>query len=135
MAQIVHQELNVHGVNLILGDGVKSFSEQGHKILLESGTLLSTDMILLSIGVVPENGLAKSAGLLLGPRGHIATTAKLQTFDAETKEVVNDVYAIGDAIQVKDYVTQSDTAIALAWPANRQGRVVADIINGIDTPI
>ncbi len=133
MAQIVHQELNVHGINLILGDGVKSFSEQGSKILLESGTLLSTDMILLSIGVVPENGLAKTAGLLLGPRGHIATTSKLQTLDAETKEIVNDVYAIGDAIQVKDYVTQSDTAIALAWPANRQGRVVADIINGIDT--
>ena len=132
MAQMVHQELNTHGVELILGDGVSHFSENGHSIHLESGKEVNTDLLILSIGVIPENGLAKSAGLLLGPRGHIATNAKLRTFDANSQEEVMDIYAIGDAIQVKDAVTGSDTAIALAWPANRQGRLVADIINGYD---
>jgi len=133
MAQLVHQELNMHGVDLILGDGVKSFANQGRNINLESGTVLTTDMIILAIGVVPENGLAKAAGLVLGPRGHIATTDHMRTLDATTNAVVEDIFAIGDAVQVKDFVTNTDTAIALAWPANRQGRVVADIINGIDT--
>ncbi len=132
MAQMVHQELNTHGVELILGDGVSNFTNNGHTINLESGKAIDTDLVILSIGVIPENSLAKSAGLLLGPRGHIATDAKLRTLDAESKEVVQDIYAIGDAIQVKDAVTGSDTAIALAWPANRQGRLVADIINGQD---
>lgn len=132
MAQMVHQELNTHGVELILGDGVSHFSDNGHTIHLESGKAIDTDLLILSIGVVPENGLAKSAGLLLGPRGHIATNAQLRTFDALSNEVVEDIYAIGDAIQVKDAITQTDTAIALAWPANRQGRLVADIINGMD---
>lgn len=132
MAQLVHQELNVHGVNLFLGDGLLKFTENGHKIHLESGTVVDTDLVILSIGVVPENTLAKKADLLVGPRGHIVTTAKLETLDAQTQKPVEGVYAIGDAIQVKDFVTKSDTAIALAWPANRQGRIVADIIHGKD---
>jgi len=66
------------------------------------------------------------------PGGNIVTNGKLRCYDAETDTLVEDIYAIGDAIQVKDVVTGDDTAIALAWPANRQGRVVADIINGID---
>jgi rhodanese-related sulfurtransferase/TusA-related sulfurtransferase len=89
-------------------------------------------MIILSIGVVPENTLAKKADLLVGPRGHIAVSSKLETYDANSKEVVKDVYALGDAIQVKDFVTNHDTAIALAWPANRQARILADIIHGKD---
>ena len=132
MAQLVHQELNEHGVNLVLGDGLLKFSEEGKKIHLESGKVIDTDLIILSIGVVPENTLAKKADVLVGPRGHIVTTSKLQVLDAQTQEVVDGFYALGDAIQVKDFVTKGDTAIALAWPANRQARLVADIINGKD---
>jgi len=132
MAQLVHQELNEHGVNLVLGDGLLKFSEDGKKIHLESGKVIDTDLIILSIGVVPENTLAKKADVLIGPRGHIVTTSKLQALDAQTQEVVEGFYALGDAIQVKDFVTKGDTAIALAWPANRQARLVADIINGKD---
>ena len=132
MAQLVHQELNIHGVELILGDGVMSFANQGRNINLESGKMLTTDMIILAIGVAPESSLAKAAGLALGPRGHIVTTDQMRTLDTTTNEVNNDVYAIGDAIQVKDFVSNTDTAIALAWGANRQGRIVADVINGID---
>ncbi|HET6786106.1 MAG TPA: FAD-dependent oxidoreductase [Erysipelotrichaceae bacterium] len=132
MAQLVHQELNRNRVKLVLGDGLLKFTDQGSKIHLESGSIIETDLIILSIGVVPENTLAKKADILVGPRGHIVTNAKLQVFDAQSQEVITDFYALGDAIQVKDYVTKSDTAIALAWPANRQARLVADIINGKD---
>jgi len=132
MAQLVHQELNHHGVDLVLGDGLLKFSEEGKKIHLESGKVIDTDLIILSIGVVPENTLAKKADVLVGPRGHIVTTSKLQVLDAQTQEIVDGFYALGDAIQVKDFVTKGDTAIALAWPANRQARLVADIINGKD---
>ncbi len=132
MAQLVHQELNEQGVHLVLGDGLLKFSEEGKKIHLESGKVIDTDLIILSIGVVPENTLAKKADVLVGPRGHIVTTSKLQVLDAQTQEVVDGFYALGDAIQVKDFVTKGDTAIALAWPANRQARLVADIINGKD---
>jgi NADPH-dependent 2,4-dienoyl-CoA reductase/sulfur reductase-like enzyme/rhodanese-related sulfurtransferase len=133
MAQMVHQELNRNGVNLVLGDGLLKFTNEGKTIHLESGKSLDTDLIILSIGVVPENTLAKKADIQIGPRGHIVTNAKLQVIDAQTQEIVQDFYAIGDAIQVKDFITNSDTAIALAWPANRQARLVADIINGKDT--
>lgn len=132
MAQIVHKELNTHGVELVLGDGLLSFANQGRTINLESGKSIETELIILSIGVSPENTLAKKADLLLGPRGHIAVSSKLETYDANSKEVVKDVYALGDAIQVKDFVTNTDTAIALAWPANRQARILADIIHGKD---
>ena len=132
MAQLVHQELNHHGVDLVLGDGLLKFSEEGKKIHLESGKVIDTDLIILSIGVVPENTLAKKADVLVGPRGHIVTTSKLQVLDAQTQEIVEGFYALGDAIQVKDFVTKGDTAIALAWPANRQARLVADIINEKD---
>ena len=133
MAQLVHKELNKHGVKLVLGDGLSRFSANGHIIHLESGLELQTDLVILAIGVSPENGLAKSAGLMVGARGHIVTNAKLQTLDAVTQAIDSNVYAIGDAIQVKDVVTNTDTAIALAWPANRQGRLVADIIHGKST--
>ena len=132
MAQIVHKELNTHGVELVLGDGLLSFANHGRTINLESGKSIETELIILSIGVSPENTLGKKADLLLGPRGHIAVSSKLETYDANTKELVKDVYALGDAIQVKDFVTHHDTAIALAWPANRQARILADIIHGKD---
>lgn len=132
MAQMVHQEMEAHGVELVLGDGVSRFTEKGRFLHLESGRTLEADLVILSIGVTPENALAKAAGLKLGPRGHVVTTSRLRTLDAETGQELPDVYAIGDAIQVKDFVTGQDTAIALAWPANRQGRLVADIIHGRD---
>lgn len=132
MAQLVHRELNVNGIYLILNDGVACFKNEGRKVILESGLALDTDMIILSIGVVPENSLAKSCGLAMGKRGHIKTTKQFQVLDGKSGEVINDIYAIGDAIQVTDYVTGAETAIPLAWPANRQGRLVADYINGMD---
>lgn len=80
-------------------------------------------MIILAIGVQPESSLAKDAGLALGVRGTIKVNEKFQTSDPY-------VYAIGDAIEVKDFVTETETMIPLAWPANRQGRMLADIIHG-----
>lgn len=151
MAQIVHQELNANGVDLILEDGVAGFRDKGKKIILESGKEIDTDMIILSIGVVPElpcleyapmdfasrgtvpeNPLAKSCGLALGKKGHILTTKQLQTIDAKTGQVIEDIYAIGDVAQITDYVTGDETAVPLAGPANRQGRLAADHINGTD---
>lgn len=131
MAQIVHEEMINHGVKLILKDAVSEFKDQGNTLILNSGRTLNADLVILAIGVRPENELAKNAGLKLGPRGHIVTTKQLQTLD-EQDQVVEDIYAIGDAIEVYDYIDDSKTAIALAWPANRQGRLVADHINGLD---
>ncbi|MBC3888349.1 pyridine nucleotide-disulfide oxidoreductase [Acetobacterium paludosum] len=130
MAQLVHQEINANCVNLILEDGVDHFQQQGTEVVLESGRVLEADLVILAIGVVPENGLAKSANLKCGPRGHIVTTENYETMSAENDIVNPNIFAIGDAIEVKDFVTKNKTAIALAWPANRQGRVVADFING-----
>lgn len=130
MAQIVHKELNENGVALILGDGIVEFDDGGRTVVLESGKRLLNDLVILAIGVAPENSLAKSASLALGPRGHIRTDDKFRTFDAESGEVVEDIYAIGDAIEVRDLIDGSKTAIPLAGPANRQGRLVADYISG-----
>ena len=126
MASILHQHLREKGVNLVLEDGVKSFEQNGKLINLNSGQQLETDLIILAIGVAPENKLAKDAGLELGLRGAIRVNERLQTADES-------IYAIGDAIEVKDYINGQATHIPLAWPANRQGRIVADRINGIDS--
>ncbi len=130
MAQLVHEELNANGVRLVLGDGLSKFTDKGHKIHLESGNVVDADMVIFSIGVAPENTLAKAGKLGIGPRGHIMVNEYLETFEEDGKTVVKDVYALGDAVQVKDYITGHDTAIALAWPANRQARVLADYIHG-----
>lgn len=126
MASILHQHLREKGVNLVLEDGVKSFEKNGKVINLNSGKQIDTDLIILAIGVAPENKLAKEAGLELGLRGAIRVNERLQTADKS-------IYAIGDAIEVKDYINGQATHIPLAWPANRQGRIVADHINGIDS--
>ncbi|KAB2439822.1 CoA-disulfide reductase [Bacillus luti] len=123
MAAYVHEHMRKHGVQLILEDGVDAFEEEGTVIRLKSGAEIQTDMIILSIGVQPESSLAKDAGLELGVRGTIKVNEKLQTSDPF-------IYAIGDAIEVKDFVTETETMIPLAWPANRQGRMLADIIHG-----
>lgn len=123
MAAIVHQHLREHGIRLILEDGVKSFAQQGRQVILQSGTILETDMIILSIGVRPENTLAVQAGLAIGVRGGILVDDYLRTSDEH-------IYAIGDAIEVKDAVTGMPAQIPLAGPANRQARFVADTIAG-----
>ena len=125
MAQLIHSQMNIHGVHLILNDGLKEFRQNGRELLLTSGKTLQTDMTILSIGVLPENTLAKAAGLELGYKGGIKVNQQLQTSQP-------DIYAIGDAIEVIDLVSGQPTHIPLAWPANRQGRLVADIINGSD---
>jgi CoA-disulfide reductase len=126
MASILHQHLREKGVNLVLEDGVKSFENNGKLINLNSGKQIENDLVILAIGVAPENKLAKEAGLELGLRGAIRVNERLQTADES-------IYAIGDAIEVKDYINGQATHIPLAWPANRQGRIVADHINGIDS--
>ncbi|KGX87774.1 CoA-disulfide reductase [Pontibacillus litoralis] len=123
MAAFVHQELKDKGVELIVEDGVQAFEQDGKQLVLESGRTIDTDMTILSIGVQPENTLAKEAGLTLGKRGGIIVNEYLQTDDPA-------IYAVGDAIEVKDYVLGTPVMIPLAWPANRQGRIVANNIYG-----
>ncbi|PAE26660.1 CoA-disulfide reductase [Bacillus sp. 7894-2] len=123
MASIVHSHLIDKGVDLILEDGVKAFKENGKTIELGSGTELCTDMTIVSIGVKPENKLALLAGLDVGQRGGILVNEYLQTEDP-------DIYAIGDAIEVRDFINGNAAMIPLAGPANRQGRIAANNIYG-----
>lgn len=124
MAAIVHDHMRSKGIELILGDGVQAFKEKGKLVTLTSGRELAADMIVLAIGVQPESQLAREAGLELGVRGAIKVNRTLQTSDPS-------IYAIGDAIEVKDWLTGEPTVVPLAWGANRQGRLVADHINGL----
>lgn len=123
MAAIVHRQLTDKGVGLHLEDGVSRFEEKdgGVTVHLRSGKQIATDMVLLSIGVRPETKLAKNAGLAIGERGGIAVNDYMQTSDA-------DIYALGDAVEVRHLVTGQPALIPLAGPANKQGRIVADNI-------
>ena len=123
MAAIVHRQLTDKGVGLHLEDGVSRFEEKdgGVTVHLRSGKQIATDMVLLSIGVRPETKLAKDAGLAIGERGGIAVNDYMQTSDA-------DIYALGDAVEVRHLVTGQPALIPLAGPANKQGRIVADNI-------
>lgn len=123
MAAIVHRQLTDKGVGLHLEDGVSRFEEKdgGVTVHLRSGKQITTDMVLLSIGVRPETKLAKDAGLAIGERGGIAVNDYMQTSDA-------DIYALGDAVEVRHLVTGQPALIPLAGPANKQGRIVADNI-------
>lgn len=125
MVSPVHEHMRLHGVDLQLSDGVDSFSEKGKRVHLTSGRVIETDMVVLSIGVVPESSIATEAGLETGIRGAIRVNEKMLTSDPN-------IYAIGDAVEVLDYIFKEPTVVPLAWPANRQGRLVADIINGRD---
>jgi NADPH-dependent 2,4-dienoyl-CoA reductase/sulfur reductase-like enzyme/rhodanese-related sulfurtransferase len=130
MAQFIHRELCSNGVELLLGDGVSAFEDGGASVLLESGKRLESDMNILAIGVAPESGLAKQAGLKTAARGHVEVSDSFETYDAETGEIEKDIFAIGDMIEVTNAVDGSAYAIPLAWGANRQGRLLADYING-----
>lgn len=123
MAAIVHRQLTDKGVGLHLEDGVSRFEEKdgGVTVHLRSGKQIATDMVLLSIGVRPETKLAKNAGLAIGERGGIAVNDYMQTSDAN-------IYALGDAVEVRHLVTGQPALIPLAGPANKQGRIVADNI-------
>lgn len=125
MASILHTHLIEKGVKLILKDKPTKIENKGKKVILKSGKEIETDLIILSIGVTPESGIAKEAGIEVNEKGAIIVDSKMKT----SRE---DIYAIGDAIQVIDFVNKKPTMIPLAWPANRQGRLVADIISGKD---
>ena len=125
MASILHTHLIEKGVKLILNDKPLKFEESGRKVILRSGKEIETDMIVLSIGVTPESSIAKNAGLEVNEKGAIIVNSKMRTSD-------EDIYAVGDAVEVIDFVNKKPTMIPLAWPANRQGRLVADILSGKD---
>lgn len=125
MASILHTHLIEKGVKLILEDKPSKIENKGRKVTLKSGRQIETDMIILSVGVTPESKIAKLAGLEVNEKGAIIVDSKMRTSD-------EDIYAVGDAIQVIDFVNKKPTMIPLAWPANRQGRLVADILSGKD---
>ncbi len=128
MAIMVERELMQNGIQLTLGDGVKAFHETANQVevTLKSGKTLQSDMVILSIGVAPDTGFIKNSGIELGPRGHIVVNEKMETN-------IQGVYAVGDAIEVVDYVTGMKTAVPLAGPANKQGRIAADNISGLQS--
>ena len=125
MAALIHNEMRKHGVKLALGYTVEGFKESGDgvDVLLKDHAPLHADMVVLAIGVVPDTALAREAGLKLGLKGSIVVNDRMETS-------VPDIYAGGDAVQVKHYVTGEDTLISLAGPANKQGRIIADNICG-----
>lgn len=125
MASILHAHLIEKGVKLILKDKPGKIENKGKKVILKSGKEIETDMIILSIGVTPESKIAKEAGIEVNEKGAIVINSKMRTSD-------KDIYAVGDAVQVIDFVNKKPTMIPLAWPANRQGRLVADILSGKD---
>jgi NADPH-dependent 2,4-dienoyl-CoA reductase/sulfur reductase-like enzyme/rhodanese-related sulfurtransferase len=129
MARIAEGYLERHGLRLALNDGVAGF-EQGEnatlKVLTKSGKAHPADIVILSLGVRPDTTLAKMAGLEIGQRGGIRVDEHMRTSNP-------DIFAVGDAVEVKDFVTGEWSLVALAGPANRQGRIAADVIAGRDS--
>lgn len=123
MAAMINNELTRNGVTLELDVAVTHFSENGKKIHFEDGRTIESDLTIMAIGVRPKTELAVQSGLELGITKAIKVNEKLQTSDPN-------IYAVGDAVEVMHRVSNQPTYIPLAWPANRQGRLVADIING-----
>jgi NADPH-dependent 2,4-dienoyl-CoA reductase/sulfur reductase-like enzyme/rhodanese-related sulfurtransferase len=125
MAAIVHAHLKKKGIMCELGNGVESFSKKGDRIIVvtNKGQSIECDMVILAIGVKPENRLAREAGLEIGKHGSIKVDATMRTSDP-------DIYAVGDAVEVKDFVAGLPTMTALAGPANKQGRIAADNVLG-----
>ena len=129
MAHVVERYMAKHGVRLELNDGVAGFrqTEDGSlEVLTGSGKVHPADIVILAIGVRPETELAKMAGIEIGKRGGIRVDEQMRTTDP-------DIFAVGDAVEVKDFVTGEWALIPLAGPANRQGRIVADVIAGRDS--
>lgn len=128
MVTILEKEMEDKGVNLILNDGIKAFEDKDNAVEIEtaSGTKLKADLVILAIGVSPDVEFLKNSGLEFGTRGHIVT-------DSNMKTSLDGVFAGGDAVEVVDFVNITKTAIPLAGPANKQGRIIADNIAGINT--
>lgn len=128
MAAFIHAEMRRNGVKLALGHTVEGFEEVpgGVDVLLKDAAPLRADMVILAIGVSPESTLAREAGLELGVKGSIVVNDRMETS-------IPDIYAVGDAVQVRHFVSGEDTVIALAGPANKQGRIAADNICGGDS--
>lgn len=124
MAAYITKELHANGVKLYTGLAAESFEEEGKVVVLENGERLESDMTLMSVGVKPETTLALTADIETGVRGGILVDENYETSQ-------KDIYAVGDAIVVKQQINGEDTMIALAAPANRQGRQVADVISGL----
>lgn len=123
MAAFIHAEMRRNGVKLALGHTVEGFEEKdgGVDVLLKDEPPLHADMVVMAIGVTPDTHLAKEAGLKLGLKDSILVNSRMETS-------APDIYAVGDAVQVTHYVTKEDALIALAGPANKQGRIAADNI-------
>ena len=128
MAAFIHAKMRRKGVRLMLGHSVEGFQEKDGaiQVLLKGEEPISADMAVLAIGVTPDTPLAREAGLELGLRGSILVNDRMETS-------IPDIYAVGDAVQVKHLVTGEDTLISLAGPANKQGRIAADNICGGDS--
>jgi NADPH-dependent 2,4-dienoyl-CoA reductase/sulfur reductase-like enzyme/rhodanese-related sulfurtransferase len=128
MAALLHSEVRRHGVRLALGLTVEGFAEKdgGVDVLVQDAPPLHADMVVLAIGVTPDTHLAREAGLALGMKDSILVNDRMETS-------VPDIYAVGDAVQVRNFVTGQDALIALAGPANKQGRIAADNICGGDS--
>ena len=125
MAEPVRRHLVDQGVTVHLGDGLARFAEEGERIvaITEAGARLPADIVILAIGVRPETELARDAGLPLGPRGGILVDAQMRTADPA-------IWAMGDAVEVRDVVTGQEVILPLAGPATRPGRVAAESICG-----
>ena len=125
MAAFLHAEMRKHGIHLAMGYTVEGFEEKdgGVDVFLKDATPMHADMVILAIGVTPESKLAKDAGLALGIKGSILVNERMETSEPN-------IYAVGDAVQVKHYVTGEASLISLAGPANKQGRIAADNICG-----
>lgn len=126
MATLIAAELKKNGVKLSLGTAIQGFADAGKTVVLADGSRIATDLIVLAIGVRPESGLIKDAGLAVNERGAIVIDDQFRVAGAE------DIYAIGDAVETTDRIFGEKTQIPLAGPANRMGRMVADIICGKD---
>ena len=124
MAAFVQAELLKNGIQVMTSQSATRFEDKGQVIVLENGQKIASDVTILSVGVQPENALAQAAGIELGLRGGILVNERYETSQP-------DIYAVGDAIVVKQEITGEDALISLASPANRQGRQVADVIAGV----
>ena len=123
IASFIHTNLRTKGINILLNANVKSIEKN---IVITDCKEIPADMVIVSVGVLPENTLAKDAGLALGVKGAIAVSDNMQTSD-------EDIYAVGDAVEVKNFISKDKAVITLAGPANKQGRIAADNICGINS--